>query len=83
MFSLGFDERSIGCLSDTWGLIVHRKEPRLNDESLLRCPTICSLSEADRTWAQLYTPGMLKKVGLLPSNHPMVQVVDAPIDLEE
>ena len=56
---------------------------RLSDESLLRCRTICGLSEADRTWARLYTLGMLKKVGLLPSDLPVVQFEEAPLDLGE
>ena len=56
---------------------------RLNDESLLKCCTIYSISKAKHTWALLYTPGMLKMVGLLPSDRQVLQVVKAPLDLGE
>ena len=47
------------------------------------CRTIYGLSEAYYTWAQLHTLGMLKKVGLLPSDQLLVQVEEAPADLGE
>ena len=59
------------------------KKSRISDESLLKCRTIYGLLEADHSWAQLYTPGMLKKVGLLPPDGQVVQVIDEPIDLGE
>ena len=61
--------------------VVHRLRPRLDAESLTRYLRISNLPEIERTWARLHTPGMLKKVGLLPQV--TVQSVKAPIELGE
>ena len=50
-------------------------------ESLIRCHRISGLLEIERTWAQLHTPGILRKVGLLPLPQAIVQVKEAPADL--
>ena len=52
-------------------------------ENLIRCRTISGLPEVERTWAQLHTPCMLRKVGLLPPSQTIVQVDEAPVDLDK
>ena len=61
--------------------VARRIKPRLSTESMLKCCTIYGLLEIEHTWAQLDTPGILRKVGLLPSSQPIVQVDEAPADL--
>ena len=43
-----------------------------------RSCTISGVLEVERTWARLHTPGMLRKVGLLPPSQTIVQVDKAP-----
>ena len=43
VISFRVHERSVGCFSDTYSLIVHRKKPCLSDDSLRRCRIICGL----------------------------------------
>ena len=61
--------------------VVHRLKLHLSDDIRTRCLRISDLPEIERTWARLYTVGMLRKVGLLPLI--IVPTVDTPIDLGE